>query len=469
MPIKDLREFIRALQDSGGIKTIEGASSELEIGGLTQIAADSAKCPALLFDTIKGFPKGHRVLTNVLANKARERLVFGVAQELSDKEALMSWKEKLKQHKPISPAQAKIAPVKQNKVAEEQVDLGKFPWLRWHENDRDQCQYGALLVTRDPTSGQISITSHPLALGSRDRIVARVASGDIDPVWQKYWTVGKPCPVAISLGQDPGLLAAAIMGAPEGNLDYGFAGWIRGEPVEVTDGELTGLPIPAAAEVILEGKLAPPGAAQAAEELPAHITPPQIGNGPPGPTVNVHRIYFRNDPIIIGNPPIMGSTHGVLASRAARLWNDLEDLGIANIVAVNHRPWGATIVSIKQLDAGHVKRVARALMESSAGRDLRFAIIVDEDIDPYNLEKVFWAIATRYEPEYALDIAGRLRGASVAAEEGGSAATHTGSAAIIDACRPYQWMDKFPRTTDISEELVKKTVEKWGKIFAQRG
>ena len=54
-------------------------------------------------------------------------------------------------------------------------------------------------------------------------------------------------------------------------------------------------------------------------------------------------------------------------------------------------------------------------------------------------------------------------------KEGGSAATHTGSAAIIDACRPYQWMDKFPRTTDISEELVKKTVEKWGKIFAQRG
>ena len=88
MPIKDLREFIRALQDSGGIKTIEGASCELEIGGVTQIAADSAKCPALLFDAIKGFPKGHRVLTNVLANKARERLVFGVAQELSDKEAL---------------------------------------------------------------------------------------------------------------------------------------------------------------------------------------------------------------------------------------------------------------------------------------------------------------------------------------------------------------------------------------------
>ena len=261
MPIKDLREFIRALQDSGGIKTIEGASCELEIGGVTQIAADSAKCPALLFDAIKGFPKGHRVLTNVLANKARERLVFGVAQELSDKEALRSWKEKLKQPKPISPAQAKLAPVKQNTVAEDQVDLGKFPWLRWHENDRDRCQYGALLVTRDPTSGRIGITSHPLALVGRDTIVARVAPGDIDPVWQKYWIDGKPCPVAISLGQDPALLAAAIMGAPAGNLDYGFAGWIRGESVEVTDGDFTGLPIPAAAEVILEGELAPPGEA----------------------------------------------------------------------------------------------------------------------------------------------------------------------------------------------------------------
>jgi len=239
---------------------------------------------------------------------------------------------------------------------------------------------------------------------------------------------------------------------------FGFAGWFRGAPVEVTEGEHTGLPIPANAEIVLEGEVNPPN------------------QDPAGPvldqaTVKIHRLYCRNDPIILAGAPFLASSHGVLASSAAALWLELEDHGIEGISGVNHRPWGVTVVSLKQVDAGHVKRVARALMESSVSRDLRYAILVDDDIDPFNLEKVFWAIATRYEPQAALDIVRRVGEAEVdvtGAREGSGTTLHSDSAAMIDACRPYRWIDQFPRTTDISEELMKRTVQKWGAFLERK-
>jgi UbiD family decarboxylase len=463
MPFKDLREFISALQDRHEIKSIDGASAELEIGAVTQIGAESAQCPAILFDAIPGFRKGQRVLTNVLANKTRERLLFGVSQDLTEKDALIAWKDKLTQYQPVAVANSAHAPVKQNILAEGQIDLATLPWLRWQEDEPSACQHGTLVVTKDPRSGEIGIASHSFARLDRDTLAARVENDSgINPVWQEYWAHGKDCPVAISLGHDPALLAATLIGSPlEILASYGIAGWLRGAPVEVTDGEYTGMPIPATAEIVLEGEIEPPP-----EE-----TGDQTQNHPLGPTVKIHRLYFRNDPIILATAPFLTSIHGVLASRSAALWIELEKRGIAGINAINHRGWGVTIVAIKQLDGTHVKRVSRALMESFAGRDLCHAIVVDEDIDPFNLEKVFWAIATRYEPQVALDIVRRLSHEEhdvAGAKKGGSTANNPVSAAIIDACRPYRWIDKFPRTTDISKELMKRTVEKWGKVLERK-
>lgn len=451
MPFKDLREFIHVLQARGELKTIGGASADLEIGGVSQIAAESPQCPALLFDSISGFTPGQRVLTNLMANKARERLVFDISEELSDKDALQTLQDKLKQYQPIPPVKTGQAPVRQNSLTGNQIHLKQLPWLRWHDGDGEPCHYGAVVVTREPGSNHIGIASADFAFIDGDKLEARRACASSAAVWQKYWANGRPCPVAISLGHEPSLLAAALVNSPATNWGYDFAGWLRGAPVEVIDGDHTSLPIPATAEVVLEGEL-----------LPA-VSGDQAGAKASGPTVKVQRLYCRDEPILIGNSPFLDATHGVLASSAASLWTELERMGIANIVAVNQRAWGVTILAIKQRADGDVQRAAQALMESSAGPNLRYAMIVDDDIDPYNLEKVFWAIATRYEAQQALQIVRRPRGEACASNR-----PAPGSAAIIDACRPFRWIDRFPRTTDISAELMKKTVEKWGKLLERR-
>ncbi|MGH7843811.1 MAG: UbiD family decarboxylase domain-containing protein, partial [Candidatus Binatia bacterium] len=307
MQFKDLREFIRALEETGEIKIIEGASCDLEIGGVSQIAAESPKSPALLFDSIKEFPKGHRMLTNAISNRHRERLIFDVPEDLSDKEAVKYWKEKIKEYKPIAPQVVAAGAVKENELLDDKVDLNKIPWPKWHEQNERCSAYGTVFAW-DPESNNIHAVSCSLGLLDHRAMVADVPWTSVDAPWNKYWSHGKACPVAISLGHDPALLVAASMKLPLPSSPYDFAGWLRGAPVEVMKSEYAGVPIPAAAEVVLEGDLLPPE--QRKEGAGSSVA---TSGKWKAPYVNVKGMHFRNDPIIIGNPPFLGGCHGVLA------------------------------------------------------------------------------------------------------------------------------------------------------------
>ena len=99
MQFRDLREYINTLREKNEIRVLEGVSCNLEIGAITELATNLENRPAILFDAIEGFPRGYRVMTNIVSNRMRERLVFGVSQDFSDKEAVHFWKDKLKKYK----------------------------------------------------------------------------------------------------------------------------------------------------------------------------------------------------------------------------------------------------------------------------------------------------------------------------------------------------------------------------------
>ena len=151
------------------------------------------------------------------------------------------------------------------------------------------------------------------------------------------------------------------------------------------------------------------------------------------------------------------------------MWNELDALGIPDIKAVNYS-WGMCIISLKQAYPGHAMRAAHGAIGGTAGYHGRFVIVVDEDIDPYNLEQVLWAIATRCDPETSVDVARRIWSYKIdprLPKHKKEVADYTGSVAIIDACRPYHWIDEFPATTQIAEELLKETNAKWGKALGE--
>ena len=90
-PFHDLREYLAAVKEMGHLKIVEGADGELEIGALTGIIGARKDCPVLLFDSIKGYSRGTRLMTNMLNNSARQKMIHGCPDEISEAEAARWW------------------------------------------------------------------------------------------------------------------------------------------------------------------------------------------------------------------------------------------------------------------------------------------------------------------------------------------------------------------------------------------
>src|SRR5262249_1628605 len=132
---RDLREFIELIERLNALRRIEGADPRFEIGGITEVAAGRTDGPALLFDSIKGFPRGFRILTNAVTGPRRAALALGLDPGLRPLDALKAWMEKRRTLAPRPPVPVKDAAFLTNAMSGEAVDLGKFPAPVWHRGD----------------------------------------------------------------------------------------------------------------------------------------------------------------------------------------------------------------------------------------------------------------------------------------------------------------------------------------------
>jgi len=160
--------------------------------------------------------------------------------------------------------------------------------------------------------------------------------------------------------------------------------------------------------------------------------------------------------------------------RAANLWNEIERSGVSDVRGVWMMPSGSSsllaVVSVKQRYGGHAKHVATAAMSGRAGGGQlgRFVIVVDDDVDPSDQDEVLWAVSTRCDPEIDIDI---IRGTTthvldpLLPPEKRAARDLTASRAVINACRPFHWMSKFPKAVGTSPELQEQVRQKFSRFF----
>ena len=175
-PFKDLREYLSAVKGIGHLKVVEGADGELEIGALTGMIGARKNCPVLLFDAIKGYPRGMRLMTNMLNNAERQKLIHGCPPEMSETEAMRWWNAQVKTFQPLPPVFVNEAPVKENVRQGKDVDLKIFPWARWHEKDGGPYMCATSTVTRDLESGYINVGSYLFKLIDETTCVGHLAS-----------------------------------------------------------------------------------------------------------------------------------------------------------------------------------------------------------------------------------------------------------------------------------------------------
>ncbi|HZR62256.1 MAG TPA: UbiD family decarboxylase [Xanthobacteraceae bacterium] len=471
---KDLREFIELVDALGALRRIEGADPRFEIGGITEVAAGLPECPALLFDHIKGHGGGFRVFSNATTNVQRAALALGLDPTLRPLDALKAWMEKRKGLQPLAPIVVNRAAFQENTQSGSEVDVTRFPAPVWHRHDGGPfIGSGSIVIMRDPDSGWINASIYRVQVHGRNKVTVQFDHGGRHGaiIARKYWDRGESCPVAVVHGEDPALFIAGFEYLPDGRSEYEFAGSIKGAPIEVCAGPQTGLPLPALAEIVFEGRLLPMSEATLPEGPFGEFTGYYAAEARPGPVMDVTAVHHRNDPILLGSPPMKPPRfHFGLPFRAATIWSNLEAAGVTDVTgAWQHVSQLMTVVALRQRYDGHAKRAG--LVAAAHSYMARVIVVVDDDIDPSNLADVMWAVTTRCEPSDNIDIlrnawSSALDPRIAPADKERGVTSH--SKVVIEACRPFAWRDKFPKPSALSPDEARAIEDKWGDKIGGR-
>jgi UbiD family decarboxylase len=474
----DLRPWLDEIRALGELRDVKGAHWNLELGTISELNVKKEKSPALLFDDIPDYPPGFRVLTCSTSSPVRLSTILRLGAEPSHRQLVTKLRDKPAQWQAAAlnydPVRVEGGPVFENTQRGDDVNVLAFPAPFWHEKDGGRyIGTGCSVVTRDFDSPWVNVGTYRIMVHDRNHVGLYMVPGKHGHIqYEKYLRAGKPFPVAIILGADPLNYLISGIEVPFAMCEFNYIGAILGQPVAVVAGEVTGLVFPAAAEVVLEGWVHP-GDERTEGPFGEFLGYYPGGEGP-APVVTVERIYHRNQPILLGSPPAKPPndySYSKAVMRSALLFNALAAAGVPDVAGVwAHEIGGArlfTVAAIKQRYAGHARQAGHILSQCGVGAYLsRYSVVVDEDIDPANLQEVMWAIATRTDPEIDIDLI--KRGMGSRSDPMSLAYPYTApltSKAVIDACRPYDYLQEFPEVAEASKALQDQVRAKWKTLF----
>ena len=262
MPYEDLREWLRDVEKRGELKKFSGASWDLEMSSMTDMLQKEKKLlmPAVLFDDVPRFPSGFRTLFSLTASPWRLAHTLGLPEDQLDRLSLVrNWRDKSRTLKAIPPKMVKTGPVGENVDTGDAIDLYKFPVPMCHDLDGGR-YIGTIcaMVQKDPDEGWVNLGTYRGMVVDRNHVAFHAVEAQHGrSIANKYFARGQTMPVAVAIGVDPALYCASSQPMTGwGVSEYDFAGGIKGEPIEVFEG-VSGLPLPARAEIIIEGECRP--------------------------------------------------------------------------------------------------------------------------------------------------------------------------------------------------------------------
>lgn len=473
---RDLREWLELVELDQGLHRISApVDPNEELATVTYMAAQDENSSALLFENIADDESGMRVLSNMLgASKRRFALAVGMDAGLTTTEMILAVRERSENRLAPEMVDSASAPVNEIVLTGDDVDLTKFPIPKfWPQDGGKYIGTGDITFTRNPDTDRINVGCYRQMLHG-PRSVGMYCSpgkhGLLDR--QAWWAKGEPCEVVAAYGIDPApfMVAAQSYGSDVSELD--IIGGLLGRPMELTEGVATSLPIPARAEIVIEGIVA-------AEDLKME--------GPLGeftgyygrpeelqPVIQVKALHMRSNPILtaalMADYPAceIGAYYSIM--RAAAIWNDLERFGIQGVKGVYCHPaaasgWGMTVVSLEQKFAGHVTQVLSSVAQCPAGAYFtKWIVAVDDDVDPTDFNQVLWAMSTRCHPADDVDFQRRTWSTGLDPSQFSTELRPYGSKALIDACKPHRHLKEFPDRTIVRKEVRDRVAERWGEF-----
>jgi len=476
LPYHDLRQWLEEAKKLGEVKELGGLNYQQDIGMVAEMSAHADDAPCFVFEDVPGTLKGSRLLVNFFAGK-RKNMTLGFSTELSKLELSESFRvNHAGMQKRIPPKFVETGPVMQNVMQGDAIDVTKFPAPQWHAQDGGRyIGTGCYNIMRDPDDGWINCGTYRVMIHDEKSLGFYISPGKHGRVMRdKYAARGERMPVVIVCGGDPMSFLMGSSEVPPGVCELDIIGGMRGQPVDVIKGPITGLPIPANAEIAIEGFVEPDNVRL--EGPFGEWTGYYASDHRPEPVIDIKAIYHRHEPILLGcvpqRPPDEICRYRAIV-RSALLRENIEKAGVPGITAAwAHEVGNARLflaVAVKQRYPGHGKQAGHIAAQCHVGAYCgRYVIVVDDDIDVSNLEEVIWALITRSDPATSIDI---IRGAwSTPLDpriepERKAAGDYTNSRAVIDACRPWHWRDKFPAVNMPSAEERRIGLQKFGHLM----
>ncbi len=418
--MSDLRGFLKELDSEGRLLHVEEElSTRFEIAAVIRHLDGRP----LLFEKVEGHR--HRVAAGLCSSRELLQMALGVeGGKLYER---LLWAVK-------NPRRCEVG---DGPVKEEMVDgpkLSEFPILTHFERDPGPYITSAALYAKTPDGEVENVSIHRLLVLDDHRLTLRIVPRHLYRIVEtaKESGVGS-IDVSISIGLHPAVLLAASTPAPYGVSEFDVANALMDGGLKLTECEHVDALAPADAELVLEGRLR---VGETAVEGPFVDLTGTYDVERRQPVIEVVGAMYRADYIYQALLP-SGMEHRLLMGlpREAKIWEYVRGV-TPHVRGVNLTPggcgWLHCVVSIRKVREGDPKNVLMAIF--AAHPSLKHAIVVDEDIDPYDLEEVEWAIATRFRGDEDLLIIPHVRVSSL--DPASDQRLELGCKVGVDATRP---------------------------------
>jgi 2,5-furandicarboxylate decarboxylase 1 len=395
---KDMRSFIKQVvtERPGEVVAVEQeVDPKFEITGIASKLGLKGQYPALICEKVKGSKVP--VIINLTATYERLALALGTTVEKMVQDYAFRPRTKV----PPAYVEPSKAPVKEVVLKGKEAKLSVLPIPTHNEHDCAPYITSGLMICRDPDTGAINAGLYRHQKQEEDQLgvwFLGVHHGGY--IQRRYSELNKEMEVAIAIGHHPAFVMGCVSRVPGIGGEFEEAGGLLGEPVRVVKGETVDLPVPADAEIIIEGVI-PPN--KTAFEGPFAEWPGSYVAEGDKPFILVKAITMRKDAIyydvfnanrehtVLGSLPRMGSIF-----RCVKQY--VPGVKMVNVPAHSRMH---CYISIKKERDEEVKRAAFAAYLTEPD-NLKLVIVVDDDIDVFNDQEVLWAIGTRFRAEKGL-------------------------------------------------------------------
>ena len=396
----DLREFVECLEKSGElIRVGQELSPQYEIPEAIRYAARHSG-QAILFERVEGYDIP--VVGNLLGTRKRFALALSTDEARSGEEYLVRKKTLIK------PRIVDKAPVKEVILDKEINILKTIPVLTHNEKDAGPYFTTAITIAKDPVTGIRGMGLHRIQVKDKDTLGILLASPPLSLFLKKAQERDEPLEIAIACGMDPLTFFSAVIWAPEGIDKFDIAGALAQRPIELVKCQSVDLEVPARAEFVMEGSIIPHK-----REVEG---PFGESNGYyftfKSPVARIKVITHHHKPLYHALMTFSGEESVLMGiswemdnlEAIQRIFPQVKRIHLRNLAQV-------AIVQIEKNSEEDGNQVIKHILSSQPF--IKYVVLVDTDIDPYDLQEIEWALTTRLKPETGVSVIPDMVGVSM--------------------------------------------------------